>query len=76
MRTSMGIHLHHNERLELGDSVLGFVTADYLFTHYPDLPEGELIQAARGGRMREGAFARSRGNSVFWNRPAGSVGRM
>ena len=40
-----GNHLHHNERLEfLGDSVLGFVTADYLFTHYPDLPEGDLTR--------------------------------
>lgn len=38
-------HLHDNERLEfLGDSVLGFVTADYLFTHYPELPEGELTK--------------------------------
>lgn len=38
-------HLQHNERLEfLGDSVLGFVTADYLFSHYPDLPEGELTK--------------------------------
>lgn len=38
-------HLQHNERLEfLGDSVLGFVTADYLFSHYPELPEGELTK--------------------------------
>lgn len=36
-----GTHLQCNERLEfLGDSVLGFVTAGYLFTHYPELPEG------------------------------------
>lgn len=36
---------HHNERLEfLGDSVLGFITADYLFGHFPDLPEGELTK--------------------------------
>ena len=40
-----GTHLDCNERLEfLGDSVLGFVTADYLFTHYPELPEGELTK--------------------------------
>ena len=33
------------ERLEfLGDSVLGFVTADYLFTHYASLPEGQLTK--------------------------------
>lgn len=38
-------HLKHNERLEfLGDSVLGFVTADYLFHQYPELPEGELTK--------------------------------
>lgn len=34
-----------NERLEfLGDSVLGFVTAEFLFTRYPDLPEGDLTR--------------------------------
>ena len=33
------------ERLEfLGDSVLGFVTAEYLFKSFPDLPEGELTK--------------------------------
>ena len=32
-----------NERLEfLGDSVLGFVTAEYLFARLPDSPEGDL----------------------------------
>ena len=34
-----------NERLEfLGDSVLGFVTAEYLFARHPDLPEGDLTR--------------------------------
>ena len=34
--------LGSNERLEfLGDSVLGFVTAEYLFARHPDLPEGD-----------------------------------
>lgn len=34
------------ERLEfLGDSVLGFVTAEYLFTQFPDLPEGQLTKS-------------------------------
>lgn len=34
-----------NERLEfLGDSVLGFVTAEYLFKKHPDLPEGDLTR--------------------------------
>lgn len=33
------------ERLEfLGDSVLGFVTAQYLFENYPKLPEGQLTK--------------------------------
>lgn len=34
-----------NERLEfLGDAVLGFVTAEYLYKTFPDLPEGELTR--------------------------------
>ena len=34
------------ERLEfLGDSVLGFVTAEYLFENFPQLPEGQLTAA-------------------------------
>ncbi len=33
------------ERLEfLGDSILGFVTAEYLYAAYPDLPEGKLTK--------------------------------
>lgn len=35
----------NNERLEfLGDSVLGLVVTDALFTHHPDLPEGQLAK--------------------------------
>ena len=35
----------YNERLEfLGDSVLGFVTADYFFNHMRDFPEGQLTK--------------------------------
>lgn len=34
-----------NERLEfLGDSVLGFVTAEYLFANHKNFPEGELTK--------------------------------
>ncbi|MCH4240177.1 MAG: ribonuclease III [Oscillospiraceae bacterium] len=34
-----------NERLEfLGDSVLGFVVADYLYRNFPDWPEGHLTK--------------------------------
>lgn len=35
----------NNERLEfLGDSVLGFAVAQYLYKNYPSLPEGELTK--------------------------------
>ena len=40
---SMGIS--SNERLEfLGDAVLGFVSAEFLYRKHPDLPEGELTR--------------------------------
>ena len=38
-------HLRSNARLEfLGDSVLGSVTAEFLFVQHPDLPEGDLTR--------------------------------
>jgi ribonuclease-3 len=34
---------HSNERLEfLGDSILGMITAEFLYQRHPDLPEGTL----------------------------------
>ena len=37
--------LSSNERLEfLGDSILGFVVANYLYTQNPDKPEGDLTR--------------------------------
>lgn len=37
--------IKHNERLEfLGDSVLGLVISSYLFSKYPNYPEGELTK--------------------------------
>ena len=34
-----------NERLEfLGDSILGVTVADYLFRHYPNMPEGRMTR--------------------------------
>ena len=40
-----GCGICSNERLEfLGDSILGFVTAEHLFKIYPDLPEGDLTR--------------------------------
>ena len=42
-----------NERLEfLGDSVLGFVTAEFLFARHPDLPEGDLTRDPGGTGVR------------------------
>ena len=54
-------HLHSNERLEfLGDSVLGFVTAEFLFRQHPDLPEGDLTRIRRSEERRVGKECRSR----------------
>jgi len=40
-----GAGISSNERLEfLGDSVLGFVTAEFLFKTYGNLPEGDLTR--------------------------------
>lgn len=36
---------HNNERLEyLGDALLGFFIAEWLFLHYTDCPEGDLTR--------------------------------
>lgn len=38
-------HVQHNERLEfLGDSILGLVSADYVYHRFASLPEGELTK--------------------------------
>lgn len=51
-----GSGLTSNERLEfLGDSVLGMVVADYLFTTHPDMPEGELTRT-RAALVCEGSL--------------------
>ncbi len=40
-----GDHNKSNERLEfLGDSVLGFITAEHFYKNYSSLPEGELTK--------------------------------
>lgn len=50
--------LESNERLEfLGDSVLGMVTADYLYRTYPGLPEGDLTRT-RAALVCEGSLAK------------------
>ncbi|MBQ9493501.1 MAG: ribonuclease III [Oscillibacter sp.] len=39
-------HMQSNERLEfLGDSILGLVTAEFLYRQRPDWPEGELTRS-------------------------------
>lgn len=36
---------HNNQRLEfLGDAILDFIVAEYLYNHYPDKAEGDLTQ--------------------------------
>src|SRR5689334_3261413 len=38
-----GVVSGHNERLEfLGDAILGVIVSDFLYTHLPNHPEGEL----------------------------------
>ncbi len=50
--------LKSNERLEfLGDSVLGMVVAEHLYTHFPQRPEGELTRM-RADMVCERALAR------------------
>ena len=45
-----------NERLEfLGDSVLGMVVAEHLFSTHPDMPEGELTRT-RAALVCEGSL--------------------
>jgi ribonuclease-3 len=47
----------HNERLEfLGDAVLELVITDFLFTKYPDKPEGELT-AVRAALVNTNSLA-------------------
>ena len=43
--THRSVSSSNNERLEfLGDSLLGFFVADWLFKHFPDCPEGDLTR--------------------------------
>jgi ribonuclease-3 len=68
-----------NERLEfLGDSVLSVVVADYLYHHYPELPEGELtrIRAASVCEKALFGFAKSinLGDSLLLSRGEQNTG--
>lgn len=58
------VPLSDNERLEfLGDALLDFVVAEYLFTHFPDFQEGALtsLRAALVQERTLASFARSLG---------------
>ncbi|MBE6718183.1 MAG: ribonuclease III [Ruminococcaceae bacterium] len=47
-----------NERLEFfGDSILSLTVSEYLYTNYPDLPEGELSKV-RAGTVCEKALSK------------------
>jgi ribonuclease III len=49
--------VEHNERLEfLGDAILGCVIAKHLYSHYPQLSEGELSRL-RSNLVREETLA-------------------
>ena len=48
---------HSNERLEfLGDSILGMITAEFLYARYPDAPEG-MLTAYRTALVRTETLA-------------------
>ena len=67
---SKNIKSECNERLEFfGDSVLSLIVSEYLYTNYPDLPEGELSKV-RAGTVCEKTLAKfakkiSLGNYLF-----------
>ena len=45
LRTALTHSSFANERLEfLGDSILGYVTAEFLYRHDPKLPEGQMTR--------------------------------
>jgi ribonuclease-3 len=74
-----GEGLSSNERLEfLGDSILAFISADYLYRAFPDLSEGELsdVRAALVRRETLASFAQeiSLGNFLLMGKGEQSSG--
>ena len=62
------VHEHYeslippNERLEfLGDSVLNFLTARYLYLRYPDFGEGQLTALRAGRPLSSGSITTMKG---------------
>ena len=54
--TKKGTH-ENNERLEfLGDAVLDVVVSEYMYRHFPQMPEGELTKL-RAAVVCEGSLA-------------------
>ena len=62
--------LEDNERLEfLGDAVLDFITGEYLYHHFPEMPEGRLTNLrsalVRTERLAEFAASLNLGQYLF-----------
>lgn len=65
--------LEDNERLEfLGDAVLDFITGEYLYNHFPEMPEGRLTNLrsalVRTERLAEFAASLSLGSFFLLGR--------
>ena len=59
------LKMKHNERLEyLGDSVLGLIVADYLFSKYPDKDETPLSVPVFPLKLMGLSFLSNRSSSV------------
>ena len=55
--------IEDNERLEyLGDAVLDFIVAEWLYNHFPEKPEGDLTRLDLDGLRRE----LDRGSITYW----------
>lgn len=69
----------HNERLEfLGDAVLELIVTEYLFTSYPDRPEGELTSfraaVVRTESLAETALKLRLGEYIYMSRGEEATG--
>lgn len=74
-----GRNIQHNERLEfLGDAVLELVSTEFLFSKYPDRPEGELtsFRAAlvRTESLAETAAKMKYGEYIYMSKGEESTG--